>query len=144
MKKTCLLVHWILSFEGTSYKRIQDIASLPVRLFSCFFTSHQNLHHQISFLTFTEKRYSSQIFIFNVFTQTHHLFAKRNKSFLLMLPKFGKFLHKWLYVTYSLMPMNKLFQTTKYINKCWERSVKRKSNISFTVIKNYLLISNVF
>ena len=27
-------------------------------------------------------------------------------------------------------------KTTKYILKCWERSVKRKSNISFRVIKN--------
>ena len=33
MKNTCLLVHCILSFEGTSYKRIQDTASLPVPLF---------------------------------------------------------------------------------------------------------------
>ena len=33
MKNTCLLVHWILSFDGTSYKRIQDTASLPVPLF---------------------------------------------------------------------------------------------------------------
>ena len=33
MKNTCLLVHFILSFEGTPYKRIQDTASLPVPLF---------------------------------------------------------------------------------------------------------------
>ena len=32
MKNTCLLVHCILSFEGTSYKRIQDTATLPVPL----------------------------------------------------------------------------------------------------------------
>ena len=38
-----------------------------------------------------------------------------------------------------LTPMNKNLcaKTTKYIPKCWERSVKRKSNLSFiTVIKN--------
>ena len=33
MKNRCLLVHCILSFEGTSYKRIKDKASLPVPLF---------------------------------------------------------------------------------------------------------------
>ena len=27
-------------------------------------------------------------------------------------------------------------KTTKYILKCWERSVKQKSNISFSIIKN--------
>ena len=36
------------------------------------------------------------------------------------------------------MPINKILsaKTIKYILKCWERSVKRKSNISFRVIKN--------
>ena len=36
------------------------------------------------------------------------------------------------------MPMNKILsaKTNKYILKCWERSVKRKSNISFRVMKN--------
>ena len=69
-----------------------------------------------------------------------------------MLPKFGKFLllyglwfydlisqHKWLYVTSSYpCPWIKYLSAkiTKYILKCWERSVKRKSNISFRVIKN--------
>ena len=33
MKNPCLLVHYISSFEGISYKRIQDKASLPVPLF---------------------------------------------------------------------------------------------------------------
>ena len=69
-----------------------------------------------------------------------------------MLAKFGKFLrlyglwfydlisqHKWLYVTSSYpCPWIKYLSAkiTKYILKCWERSVKRKSNISFRVIKN--------
>ena len=46
--------------------------------------------------------------------------------------------HKWLYVTsYPCSWIKNLSaKTTKYILKCWERSVKRKSNISFRVIKN--------
>ena len=46
--------------------------------------------------------------------------------------------HKWLYVTSYPCPWikNLSAKTTKYILKCWERSVKRKSNISFRVIKN--------
>ena len=46
--------------------------------------------------------------------------------------------HKWLYVTSYPCPWIKYLsaKTTKYILKCWERSVKRKSNISFRVIKN--------
>ena len=79
MKNKCLLVHCILSFKGTSYKRIQGTAGLPV---SCCFT----------FLTFTEKRFLSRISFFNGLTETHHPLAKRDKCFLLMLPKFGKFL----------------------------------------------------
>ena len=71
-----------------------------------------------------------------------------------MLPKFGKFLVLyravvlWLNFTTQmtlchLLPMPICpwikylsAKTTKYILKCWERSVKRKSNISFRVIKN--------
>ena len=59
-----------------------------------------------------------------------------------MLPKFGKFLifgllfydlisqHKWLYVTSYPRPYVKYLsaKTTKYILKCWEKSIKRKSN----------------
>ena len=59
-----------------------------------------------------------------------------------MLPKFGKFLifgllfydlisqHKWLYVTSYPCPYVKYLsaKTTKYILKCWEKSIKRKSN----------------
>ena len=33
MKNACLLVYCVLRFKGTSYKRIQDTASLPVPLF---------------------------------------------------------------------------------------------------------------
>ena len=33
MKNPCLLVHCVSSFEGITYKRIQDTASLPVPLF---------------------------------------------------------------------------------------------------------------
>ena len=54
--------------------------------------------------------------------------------------------HKWLYVTSYPCPWikNLSAKTTKYILKCWERSVKRKPNLSFIrVIKIYLLI-NVF
>ena len=75
-----------------------------------------------------------------------------DKSFLLMLPKFGKFLV--LYLGCGCMIFNFTTQmtlhyllsgkTTKYILKYWERSVKRKSNFSFIrVIKIHLLI-NVF
>ena len=47
--------------------------------------------------------------------------------------------HKWLYVTSYSCPWIKYLRATikyiiKYILKCWERSVKRKSNISFRVI----------
>ena len=39
MKNTCLLVHCIPSFEGISYKRIQDTASLAVPLLLFYITS---------------------------------------------------------------------------------------------------------
>ena len=41
--------------------------------------------------------------------------------------------HKWLRVTSypMLMKKNLNAKTTKYIPKCWERSVKRKSNLNF-------------
>ena len=53
---------------------------------------------------------------------------------------------KWLDVTSCPWPWikNLSAKTTKYILKCWERSLKRKPNLSFIrVIKFYLLI-NVF
>ena len=65
MKNTCLLAHCILSFEGTSYNRMQDIASLPIPLFlvvyvTSEFTSDDIIFDMISFLisflTFTEPR----------------------------------------------------------------------------------------
>ena len=48
-------------------------------------------------------------------------------------------IHQWLYFTsYPCPSIKKLrAKTTKYILKCWERSVERKSNLSFIrVIKN--------
>ena len=74
MKNTCLLVHCILSFESTSYKKIQDTASLPVPLFLVF-TSHQLLHQQISFFTtfqnliqhFLKKDFHREFSFFNGF-----------------------------------------------------------------------------
>ena len=67
MKNTSLLVHCI---EGTSYKRIQDTAGLPVPLFLAVL-HHIRIYISIydfyNFLepnpTFTEKRFSSRIFI---------------------------------------------------------------------------------
>ena len=38
--------------------------------------------------------------------------------------------YPWLWIKYLSA------KTTKYILKCWERSVKRKTSISFRVIKN--------
>ena len=70
MKNTCLLVHCILSFEGTSYKRIQDTASLPVPLFLVVLHRiriYISRYYFYNFLdpnpTFTEKRFLSRIFI---------------------------------------------------------------------------------
>ena len=55
MKNTCLLVHYISSFESTSYKRIQDAVSLPVPLYNILFfyiASELTVHQQITFLHF--------------------------------------------------------------------------------------------
>ena len=100
----CPLVHCILSFESTSYKRIQDAASLPVPLFLVVLHRiiiYISRYHFYNFLepnsTFTEKK----IFVTNFHFLTDSpkpsapltaKFTKRDKSFLLMLPKFGKFL----------------------------------------------------
>ena len=87
--------------------------------------------------------------------------AKHDESFLLILPlnldNFrGLYLscgcivwllvsqHKWLYITSYPCPWMKNLSanTTKYILKCWERSVKRKPNLSFIrVIKNSFFIN---
>ena len=71
MKNTCFLVHCISSFGGSTYKRIQDIASLQVPLFLVALhhtKTYISRYHFYNFLepnpTFTEKRFSSQIFIF--------------------------------------------------------------------------------
>ena len=69
MKNTCLLVHYILSFEGISYKGIQDTVSLPVPLFLVvlhLIRTYISRYHFYNFIepnpTFTDKRFSSQIF----------------------------------------------------------------------------------
>ena len=71
MKNTSLLVHCISNFEGTSYKKLQDTASLPVPLFLVVlhplaFTSADFIFY--NFLepnpTFSDKRFLSQVFIF--------------------------------------------------------------------------------
>ena len=70
MKNTCLLVNCISSFEGISYKSIQDKASLPVPLFLAVLhrmTVYIRGYHFYNFLepnpTFTGKKISPQIFI---------------------------------------------------------------------------------
>ena len=69
MKNTCLLAH-SSGFEGISYKRIQDTASLPVPLFFVALYRIPNYikrYHIRNFLesnpTITGERFSSQIFI---------------------------------------------------------------------------------
>ena len=71
MKNTGLLVHRILSFECTSYKRIQDTDSMPVPLFLVVLHRiriYISRYHLYNFLepypTFTEKIFPSRIFIF--------------------------------------------------------------------------------
>ena len=110
-----------------------------------FFTSHQNLHQLISFLqlfetnpTFTEKDFCHEFSFFNRFTWTK-----------LMIPKFGEFLVLYRFWFYNFTTQMTFYVTSsypcprikylsvkiiKYILKCWERSVKRKSNISFIKI----------
>ena len=93
MKNTSLLVHSILSFEGTSDK-IQLVCQF---LYFFLFYIAPEFTQRISFLTFIEKKdFHHEFSFFNGFTQTHHPYAKRDRSFLLMLPKFGKFLVLYL------------------------------------------------
>ena len=49
--------------------------------------------------------------------------------------------HKWLYVTSCPCPWikNVSAKTTKYILKCWERSVNRKSNLGFIIVIKKLM-----
>ena len=49
MKNTCLLAHCILSFEGTSYNRMQDIASLPIPLFLVVYVTSEFTSDDIIF-----------------------------------------------------------------------------------------------
>ena len=107
-----------------------------------------------------KKDFRHKLLFFNGFNQTHHHLAKRNKLFLLMLSKFRKFLVLYLgcgSMTYNfttqmtlhhllIMPMNKLLECKDYqiYSKLLRKIcmyVKRKSNISFRVIKNSLLIN---
>ena len=71
MKNTGLLVHCILRFEGISYKRLQDKASMPAPLFLVVLhriRTYISRYLLYNFLepnpTFTEKRFLSRIFIF--------------------------------------------------------------------------------
>ena len=96
MKNTFLLVHCILSFEGTSYKRIQDTASLPVPLFLVALHCIRIYISRYHFSHLLKKDFCHEFSFFNGFTQTHHPLAKSDKGFLLMLPKFGKFLVLYL------------------------------------------------
>ena len=53
--------------------------------------------------------------------------------------------HKWLQVISYPMPMNKKLECKDhqiYITKCWERSIKGKSNLHF--IKKVHLLINIF
>ena len=70
MKNTCLLVHCILGLEGTSYKKIQGTASLPVPLFlvvlhriRIYISRYQFYNFLEPNPTFTEKRFLSRFFI---------------------------------------------------------------------------------
>ena len=71
MKNTSLLVHCISSFEGTSYKRIRDTASLPVPLFLVVLhriSFYISRYHFCNFLepnpTFPEKKIFDANFYF--------------------------------------------------------------------------------
>ena len=165
MKYTCLLVHSLSSFEGTSCEKIRDTASLPVPLFLVilnrisfyisryhFFTTFQKrIQHCL------EKDFRSKFSFFNGFTHSPQPLNGQKpvsvtKIFCwcsLNLENFWFYIwavivwilisqYKWLYVTSYPCPWIKYLsaKTIKYILKCWERSVKRKSNISFRVIKN--------
>ena len=132
----CPLVHCILSFESTSYKRIQDAASLPVPLFLVVLHRiiiYISRYHFYNFLepnsTFTEKK----IFVTNFHFLTDspkppNLLNRQNplsvtKAFCwgsLNLENLWFYIwalvvwllisrHKWLYVTsYPWPPMNKI------------------------------------
>ena len=52
MKNTCFLVPCILSFEGSSYERIQDTASLQVPLFLVVLQNIRLTLADIIFITF--------------------------------------------------------------------------------------------
>ena len=65
MKNTCLLVHCISSFEGPSYKKIQDAASLPVPLvLVAFFITSTFTSADIIFYNFLEPNPTSSEKIF--------------------------------------------------------------------------------
>ena len=149
MKNTCLLVHCISSFEGislrSSYKEIQDTAQSTGSFISCCFKSHQLLHEQISFFTsfqnliqhFLEKEFCHKFsFLMDSPKPATPLglkSAKLDETFLLMVPKFGRFLILYLgcscatfnfttqmtFCTSLLinMPMNKKLEYKRPLNK---------------------------
>ena len=112
-------------------------------------------------LLYIASEFTSADMIFNIhwfvgITQTHHPLAKRDKIFSLMLLKFGNFsFYIWVVVLWLnfttqmtlchllLVPMNKIlaWKDHQIYSKMLRKIciyVKRKSNISFRVIKNWL------
>ena len=83
MNNTCLLVHCILGFEGTSYKRIQDAASPPVPFF-LFYIASEFTSADIIFTTFynlvqhlLKKGFRHKFSFFNGFIQTPTLLTAK-------------------------------------------------------------------
>ena len=161
------IVFWYIIFQVLKVvliKKVQDTANLPVPLFlvvlHCI-SRYRFYNFLESNPKFSEKKDFHREFSFFLTDSLNHTSlkgqrsksVKRDESFLLMLPKFGKFLVFYLdcgcmtfnfttqmtYVTFYPCPWIKSLsaKTTKNIQKYWERSVKRKSNLSFIrVIKN--------
>ena len=84
MENTCLLVHCVSRFEGTSYKRMQGTANLPASFLLAVLHRIRILisrYHFHNFLetspTFTEKKLRQEFSFFNGFTQTPTLLTAK-------------------------------------------------------------------
>ena len=102
--------------------------------FLLFFTSHQNLHQQISFLTFADSMDSPKptTLLLSV-TKVFRWCSLNLEIFwfhIWVVVLYYNFTTqmKWLYITPYLCPWIKYLtaKTIKYILKCWERSICKK------------------
>ena len=64
--------------------------------FLLFYIASEFTSADIIFNIYWKKIFVTNFYFLNGFTQIHHPLAKRNKSFLLMLPKYGKILVLYL------------------------------------------------